>query len=117
MIETPVQAPPMEPPPVTPTALASGLLGLELARKYGNDVELDPLKLPDNERRKRFGARIKLLRQALGIKQADLAAAIGTTPQALSVWEVGRQEPSVKKIIALAKALRTTSDWLLGITP
>lgn len=101
----------------SPTDIATGLLNLELMRTKAADVELDSLKLSDAERRKRFGTRIKLLRQALGLKQEQLAEKLNLTPQALSVYESGRREPSLKNLIALSRALETTPNWLLGEPP
>lgn len=102
---------------VTAESLVSGLLGLEFARQadeLGKTLETDSLKLTDEERRKRFGRRLKLMRQARGLKQADLAAILETPPQVISVWEVGKQEPSLKNLIALSRALNVSADWLLG---
>lgn len=99
---------------ISPTALVAGLLKLELMRGKTKEIEFDSLKLSDDERRKRFGARIKLLRQALGLKQVDLAAKLKITPQAVSIYETGEREPNLKNLIAISRALGTTTDWLLG---
>lgn len=77
-------------------------------------LEFDSLKLSDEERRKRFGARLKLFRQALGVKQNELAARLGISPQALSMYETGRKEPNLRNLIALTRALHATTDSLLG---
>ena len=99
---------------IPPDVLATGLLNLELMRGNTTGIEFDSLKLSDEERRKRFGARIKLLRQALGLKQADLAAKLNISPQALAIYETGRREPNLKNLISLSRALGTSADWLLG---
>lgn len=98
----------------SPTAIATGLLNLELTRENPTGFERDSLKLSDNERRKRFGARLKLLRQALGLKQADLAEKLKVSTPAIAVYETGKREPSLKNLIQLSRALNTTTDWLLG---
>jgi transcriptional regulator with XRE-family HTH domain len=72
------------------------------------------LKLSDEERRKQLGDRVKAQRQALGLKQKVLAEMIGVVPQVLSVWESGKQEPSPKAIISLSRALKVSTDWILG---
>lgn len=104
------------------TAIATGLLNLENNResalaKACKEIELDSLKLSDEERRKRFGARIRMMRQLLGLKQVDLAEKLNISPQALAIYETGRREPNLKNLIALARALNTTADWLLGEPP
>lgn len=88
---------------------AHNTAGMPVGQKF------DVLKLTDEERRKRFGRRLKLLRQALGLRQADLAAMLETPPQVISVWEVGKQEPSLKRLIMLAQELKVSTDLLLGI--
>lgn len=92
---------------------AKGLLNFERAFNFHDDV----LSLPADERRKRLGERIKLQRQAQGIKQTELAAILGIAPQTLNVWESGKQEPAAFGLIGLSKALGVSTDWLLGIEP
>lgn len=99
---------------ISPSEIATGLLNLEIMRKYGDAPEFDSLKLSDEERRKRFGARIKFLRQTLGMKQADLAEKLNVSPQAIAIYETGRREPGLKNLIQLARALDVSADWLLG---
>ncbi len=103
----------------SPTAIVTGLLNHEvmlehLRKATGEPPEFDSLKLSDEERRKRFGARLKLFRQALGIKQNELAAKLKISPQALAIYETGRREPNLKNLILLARTLHTTTDSLLG---
>ena len=105
----------------SPTAIVTGLLNHEvmlehLRKATGEPPEFDSLKLSDEERRKRFGARLKLFRQALGIKQNELAAKLKISPQALAIYETGRREPNLKNLILLARTLHTTTDSLLGET-
>lgn len=100
-------------------AIVAGLLNHEvllehLRKDTGEPPEFDSLKLSDEERRKRFGARLKLFRQALGIKQNELAAKLNISPQALAIYETGRREPNLKNLILLARTLHTTTDALLG---
>ena len=101
------------------SAVVTGLLNHEvmlehLRKATGEPPEFDSLKLSDEERRKRFGARLKLFRQALGIKQNELAAKLNISPQALAIYETGRREPNLKNLIAIARALNTSTDSLLG---
>lgn len=104
---------------VSRPALVTGLLNhaimLEHMKNNSDEpIEFDSLKLSDAERRKRFGTRIKLLRQALGLKQADLAAKLNISPQALAIYETGRREPNLKNLILLSRVLGVPADWLLG---
>ena len=103
------------PLPVVITGLLDYAAMLEHLKKNSNEpLEFDSLKLPDDERRKRFGARLRLFRKALGIKQAELAARLNVSPQAIAVYETGKREPNLKNLIALARALNTSTDSLLG---
>ena len=90
--------------------IARGLLDFERVR----GLHTDALKLSDEERRKQLGDRVKAQRQALGLKQKELAEMVGVVPQVLSVWESGKQEPSPKAIISLSRALKVSCGWVLG---
>ena len=64
-----------------------------------------------------FGARLIAARRARGLTQVQLAEAIGSTQRAISYYEATGGNATVDAVIKLAKALDTTSDNLLGITP
>lgn len=64
-----------------------------------------------------FGVRLIALRQARGMTQIQLAAAIASTQRAVSYYETGGGYPTPQALVALAKALDVTSDELLGIKP
>lgn len=68
-------------------------------------------KQPSSE----FGVRLMALRQARGLTQVQLAEAAGTTQRAISYYETDAEWPTVPQLIALAKALRITTDELLGL--
>jgi transcriptional regulator with XRE-family HTH domain len=60
------------------------------------------------------GKRIRALRMARGMKQKDLARAIGVAAPSLSELETGKsKEPSGPVLAALCRALQTNQDWLL----
>ena len=63
-----------------------------------------------------IGLRLKLARTAAGYSLRGLAAAIGhrVTAQAIGKYERNESMPSSGVIIALATALRTSVDYLLG---
>ena len=52
-----------------------------------------------------LGCAIRARRQELGMRQLDLARAVGVTKSAVSQWERGETHPSYKASSRLAKAL------------
>lgn len=100
-------------PPVSPTVLVNGLI-VE-AKALTKQSENNPKD--ERERRQLFGARIKMIRQMLGLKQADIAKKLHITIQSVKNYESGIREPSIKNLIALANILNVTTDWLLDVPP
>lgn len=104
---------------ISPSRIATGLLNLErilknLKNNNSNSLEFDSIKISDEERRKDFGARIRIMRKSLGLTQADLAKKIGVTKQVITNYELGLREPPFRNLIGLSRALNVTTDWLLG---
>jgi transcriptional regulator with XRE-family HTH domain len=62
------------------------------------------------------GERIARRRKALGISQEELAAAIGTNQKQISRYENGHNAPTAEVLVAMARSLDTTTDWLLGLS-
>ena len=62
---------------------------------------------------KEIGKRIKELRKAHGLTQAQLAAQAGTTLNHLGKIEVGMKVPSLELFVELAGCLETTLDYLV----
>jgi transcriptional regulator with XRE-family HTH domain len=62
----------------------------------------------------KLGLRIKQLREAKRISQADLARLAGTSPTTLSSIELGKTDTSVGMLQEIAKALGTTASALLS---
>lgn len=60
--------------------------------------------------------RIRERREALGLNQDALADMIGTNQRQVSQWELGKARPRADFVIALADALKTTPNYLLGFT-
>lgn len=60
--------------------------------------------------------RIKLRREHLGITQIDLAEMTESSQKQIWLYESGKGMPSLDKLIVLAEALQTSSDWLLGLS-
>jgi class 3 adenylate cyclase len=63
-----------------------------------------------------IGDRIKKLRIQRGLKQVDLARALGVSPQAVSKWERDDSLPDIAMLADLATLLNVTTDFLLGVT-
>lgn len=60
--------------------------------------------------------RIRQARESVGMSQAELARHIGASANGLNMLETGRiHNPRILRIVALAHALKVSSDFLLGI--
>lgn len=66
-----------------------------------------------NDMETRLEDNLKEIRKFLGISQQELALRAGLQPSAISNFENGNREPSVKNLIKLSKALGVTTDRLL----
>jgi transcriptional regulator with XRE-family HTH domain len=76
---------------------------------------------PDMPRKKyeetSFGKRLAALRKARGLTQVQLAKVAGTTQRAISYYENEAGFPPAPAVMDLARALRVSTDELLGIRP
>jgi len=61
------------------------------------------------------GDKIKELRLSRNIDQKTLAQKLNVQQSAISKWELNKNEPDIKSIIALSKFFDVTSDYLLGL--
>ena len=61
------------------------------------------------------GNRVTELRERLEYSQEELAALVETSQKQISKYEHGA-EPGAEKLALLARALDTTTDYLLGLT-
>ena len=59
--------------------------------------------------------RIKELREALGIKQEELAMLCGVTQSTISLWEIGKTVPRKKALAKLAERFGVSAGYILGI--
>jgi transcriptional regulator with XRE-family HTH domain len=64
----------------------------------------------------RFGRAVRRLRTARGLSQEQLAERSGSHPNYIGGIERGERNPSLLKISAIAKALRTSTSELLSDT-
>lgn len=60
--------------------------------------------------------RLRQRRLALRLSQEQLAELTGVNQPQVSRWEVGENDITGQTLAALARALGTTSDWLLGLS-
>lgn len=63
-----------------------------------------------------IGKTIRVLRIAAGMKQKDLAAAVGIQPNSLSLIESGKREPSLSLIRSISNALDVPTGLLFWET-
>jgi transcriptional regulator with XRE-family HTH domain len=66
--------------------------------------------------RELFGERVVLLRRRKGLSQPALASQAGMSVTTLNRVENAHQSLYMEKVAALATALGTTADYLLGLT-
>lgn len=60
--------------------------------------------------------RIKQLRKAKGLRQADVARETCIDQKTLSNYEIGRTNPDSYAIVQLAEFFGVTTDYLLGLS-
>ena len=60
-----------------------------------------------------IAARIRELRNSIGLTQAQLAKEAGVTPQHISRLEVGQVAPSLNLLVRLSRRLGVSVDYLL----
>ncbi len=63
------------------------------------------------------GRRIRAERERSGLTQADVAAALGKTPTAVSYWESGQRSPGLDDLAQLARLLSVPVTALLPTQP
>ena len=64
-----------------------------------------------------IGPRIAALRRERGLSQTELARRIQVSPSALGMYEQGRREPSGEILVAMARELDVSTDYLLTGIP
>jgi len=58
--------------------------------------------------------KIKILREKMGITQAELAKQLGVTRSGVNAWEMGISTPSTQCIVKLSQFFNVSTDYLLG---
>lgn len=67
--------------------------------------------------RKRIGARLKEKRDALGLKQSDVAIRMGSTPLTVHRVETGQFEAKIGTVVAYCRAVGMKLDDILADEP
>ena len=63
-----------------------------------------------------LGKKLKELRTEKGLRQIDVANAMGVTLRAICNYEAGTREPSLDMIVKLCLFFETTPNYLLGFS-
>ncbi len=63
-----------------------------------------------------LGERIRHAREQGQLSQAELARRIGISKNAMNTIEGGESDPRVSRIVAIARELDVSADYLLGLT-
>lgn len=62
-----------------------------------------------------LGNQIRLNRRCMNLTQEQLAEKFGTSPQAISLWEIGATYPDIEMLPMIASFFETSVDALLGV--
>lgn len=62
-----------------------------------------------------FGERLRALRQERHIGQVQLAKELDVGKSVISLWELNKCEPTLSKLVAMAKFFGVTIDYLAGL--
>lgn len=62
-----------------------------------------------------FGERLRALRLEKGIGQIQLAKELDVGKSIISLWELGKCEPTLSKLIAMSKFFGVSIDYLAGL--
>ena len=63
-----------------------------------------------------FAVRLKEARQARGLSQYALGALVAASQDDVYRYEAGKISPGLERLVALAKSLNVTADWLTGLS-
>lgn len=82
----------------------------------GNAKSPELRKSYSNEKNLIFSEKVRARRLELGLKQSDLAKMLSWKQSQVSGLEGGRFVDDAERVIAIAKALETTPNYLFGFT-
>ena len=63
-----------------------------------------------------LGNQIRINRRRMNLTQEQLAEKFGTSPQAISRWEIGATSPDIEMLPMIASFFETSIDALRGVT-
>lgn len=98
-------------PPIS--ILVKFALFFNVSTDYLLGVQPISKRKPPNINMNTFQGRLKFLRWEKDVTQDDVAIALGTCKQVISNIEIGRNEPSIKRLVELADYFNVSLDWLL----
>lgn len=61
--------------------------------------------------------RLRLIREHRRLGQADIRAIVNVSSTTYSAWETGKTYPTLEQVVTLARALKVSTDVLLGLQP
>ncbi len=64
-----------------------------------------------------MGTKLRGLRMANHLSQAQVAERLGVTKTLISSYENDLRQPSYEYLLKLSRLFKVTTDWLLGNTP
>lgn len=62
-----------------------------------------------------FGEKLRILRQEKGIGQIQLAKELDVGKSIISLWEQDKCEPTLSKLVTIAKYFGVSIDYLAGL--
>ncbi len=62
-----------------------------------------------------FGAKLLELRKERNLSQPQLAEALNVGKSIISLWEMNKCEPTLSKLVSIAKFFDVSLDYLVGI--
>ena len=62
----------------------------------------------------RFGERIRMARERLGVSRDEMAKRLHLKYSTLAKYETSEREPDFATLVELARALRVSTDYILG---
>ncbi len=62
-----------------------------------------------------FPERLKSLRLERGLGQVQLAKKLGVGKSIISLWELGKCEPTLSNLVAIASVFDVSTDYLVGL--
>lgn len=69
----------------------------------------------ENSERSIFAQRFREARKKKGLSVEKVAWALDIEPSSVNWWEMGRNNPRINRLPAIARLLDVSLDWLLGM--